>query len=458
MVCTQCGSGIATGAKFCASCGERVEESAQSNVATSKTAVPGAPTVAPPGAPTVAPPGAPTVAPPGVAVQVPRWLSLDWLPAAFGALMVIASAVAVSLLVFLLIGALSGFGDGPPIFQTVMAIAAVVVGANVGLEGGFETVRFSTVAIPLVAIPVFVAYVYANRVAGVMSQDRSRFLAFAAKMGLIAGLLSVAIGALATIEFEYTRSSANFTVATGKGFLLLLLLVATGVLLSRHRPHLFLPHSVTSVLAAPLRVGLTAYLVVAVITYVMWLIFGITQAENLAFSQILGLLVLTLVFGGTLAAGAASLASGAPANLTGFVDFDFAAFNEFGSYHMFSTGAPLWLKSGLIILPAVVAYFTWRHLVRRQFAVQRDLIRFAASLGMVFGVCLAAGSVLARITLEFESNRDFFIFEMSHNFVLALVLGLFWGWIGAFGATVLWGNQNGIQVISITPEQSTPGS
>jgi hypothetical protein len=457
MFCTGCGSSLTPEARFCVSCGQAIQQQASPSPVDAVRA-----TVVPPQPPNTSSTDTPISAPDpaGVApaavvnpVVLPRWASLDWLQAAIGALAIIVGVVLISAVVRLLLGISEGF-DGP-VFQQIMLLASLALGANVGETGDYGEFRLALIAVPFVLVTMVAARLVADRVTAPIAGDRPRFISYAAKTALLASLLSIAIGSLASIQFsnEFEEES-SFTVATGKGFLMSFVLVLIGTLLTRNRHRTRKLSRFTEMLGEPVRIAITAYALVAAITFLVGFVYAITQIDDLSFKDLLNLVLVALIGGGTIAGGTASFGMGAPVKVQAIGAADFA---ESGSAHLFTEGVPLWVKFGLIVAPLVIAALTWRHLLRRRPTSQQELVRLATLTGAAFGIVSMLAASISGITLSafgssfVDAVVDSGELQLSYNIGLVLILGLLWGWVGSFIAAALWGNQNGMPIIVTTP-------
>lgn len=383
-------------------------------------------------------------------IVIPRWASLDWLQAAVGALVIIAGVILVSAVVRLL----SGIGDSSdgPIFQQTLLFASLALGANIGEDSAFGGSSLGVIAVPFVLVTVVAAKFVADRFAAHIADD-SRFFGYAIKTSLLTAVLSIAVGSLATIDF--TRQfvgEASYTTTAGKGFVVSFLLVMIGTLLTRNWNLDSRLSRFTGLLGEPVRLAVTAYALAAGLAFFVLFVYAIARTDELSYQVLLSALLFVLIGGGTIAGGAASFSLGVPVTIPVELASDF-----FGSdrFHLLSEGVPLWAKFGVVITPSVVAVLTWRHLSRRRPVNQQALVRLAVLTGASLGIVSMLVAALSQVTVSevgtpFGTLNNVTGPQISYDVGLALVLGLFWGWLGSFLAAAVWGKQNGMPIIVLT--------
>lgn len=453
MFCGACGMSQPADARFCSSCGTPVPTTADNKISSPAPEV------------LQKDPAIPTQTSSSEApVTLPRWVGTDWMQAGAAAFAILLLVIAVSFILLLVGKLLAGqfpeeISDGDiPVLQSAFVIAAAALGSDVGAQyetfdflGGFN---FSMIAIPLVLVPAAAARFASDRLAVPAAQDAVRLRAFVAKVALLCALGSIGICAVASISFNVASTSSDtsrYLTSPTRSFFVTLLLVGCAALSTRHRPR-SASGRLHRLLLVPLGLAIKAYCISAALVFVAGLIWTIIDLD-LKGDEFLLVIYAVVIAGGSIALAVVTFGMGVPVE-TGARTYDEIFLDE--SVHLLSSGVTGWARLLLLVVPLALAYVMWRYLEHANPRDSREIARVAARTAACFAALAVIGAVVSGFTFEgydgqLPWSEESALLKISFNIGLAIVLGVLWGFVGAFLAAIPWSAKRGMPLIITTP-------
>ena len=486
--CDACGTPRREGQAFCTGCGKAFEAGGAAAASpyveptpagTEATPAPPAPPLPASGQPTAefpAPPGdavgVPPDAPPqrAAGVALPSWLVTDW-PVVGICVLLIALVTVVVSAVYGAVVALAASG-GDAVISGAITGAYLAFSAFGAASGAFRATEDSVVQVatsflplPGVLVPVIAAWLALGFGYPRVAPQRAARLAFVAKVAVVFGILAGIMASVLSLgEFESESGSGDLVSRVSAGsvaFYAMLILGLTGLVYLVRRGDM---RSLSTRVSQPARTsvlmeGAKAFVLVVAVMAAVALVAALVAADSMTERLVVLLAIPFLVVnvgiaGAALAMGGAVGLGEAPSEDTEFVAgviTDHVSLFHWGFPPGADPGsAPPYLFVLLALAPAAAGWMAYRCLQRRPARTEQDLwsVGFLVALG--FAVASFVGALFGRILLsaftdDFERGGILFA---RPSVAAALGLGLLWGIVGGLGGALLWGQRQGMTVIS----------
>jgi hypothetical protein len=253
--------------------------------------------------------------------------------------------------------------------------------------------------------------------------------------------------------FAFDQITASFSSSAIQSFLVTVVVVCLASLSLKRLRTQIVPNLGFGSLIVSLILAAKAYAVAAGAVLAIGLVVLLAQVDGLDGRGLMTGVLVLLVYGGVLAILALTWAMGVPLN---FSENSSDSFADQTSVHL-RDDVSGWYPLLLFVAPIVVARASWGWFTRSRPASQRDLSRAALLIGACFGAAVFIGTLIAGVSFNgfgespFGGDSGFVELRFSADIGLALIFGLFWGMVGAFGAAVMWGRAHGVPLIVTAP-------